>query len=283
MTSPSTAPATREYLRANLFDGDEDGTFGSTISHHLDELTEVVDDLTALREQEAARRALEALLEGVKAETNPWDREPVGDQPFLGPAAVGFEEARSRLVAAIDAAIDGAALVRESGATPEMVACDECNANGCPPHYGAEDCKPGCVHPSCRAKEIAAGIEEIGTGGTPAFIRGYNAGYDDAYEHQEESGAALVSGERSETEAVRLLRAVMAEIDGLSTRYYRASFSEARRFLEGTAAPVGPALPPVGLLRERRTTITPELRVEPAKVDQLTREALGVAQTGLGL
>lgn len=31
--------------------------------------------------------------------------------------------------------------------------------------------------------EIAEGLAEIGTGGTPAFIRGYNRGYDDAYEH----------------------------------------------------------------------------------------------------
>jgi hypothetical protein len=31
--------------------------------------------------------------------------------------------------------------------------------------------------------EIAEGLAEIGAGGTPAFIRGYNRGYDDAYEH----------------------------------------------------------------------------------------------------
>jgi hypothetical protein len=32
-------------------------------------------------------------------------------------------------------------------------------------------------------EEIAAGLAELGTGGTPAFIRGYNRGYDDAFEH----------------------------------------------------------------------------------------------------
>lgn len=40
---------------------------------------------------------------------------------------------------------------------------------------------------SARAEEIAAGIAELGTGGTPAFIRGYNAGYDDAYKHAAEA------------------------------------------------------------------------------------------------
>lgn len=34
-----------------------------------------------------------------------------------------------------------------------------------------------------RIAEIAAGLEELGTGGTPAFIRGYNVGYDEGYEH----------------------------------------------------------------------------------------------------
>lgn len=29
--------------------------------------------------------------------------------------------------------------------------------------------------------EIAAGLRELGTGGTPAFIRGYNRGFDDAW------------------------------------------------------------------------------------------------------
>lgn len=77
-----------------------------------------------------------------------------------------------------------------SPATPRMLVCDECNANGCPPHYGDEDCKPGCVHPNCRAREIAAGLAEIGTGGTPAFIRGYNAGWDDAWEARAEDAAA---------------------------------------------------------------------------------------------
>ena len=36
-------------------------------------------------------------------------------------------------------------------------------------------------------EEIAAGIAELGTGGTPAFIRGYNRGYDDAFEHVRET------------------------------------------------------------------------------------------------
>jgi hypothetical protein len=30
-------------------------------------------------------------------------------------------------------------------------------------------------------EEIAAGIAELGTGGTPAYIRGYNRGFDDGW------------------------------------------------------------------------------------------------------
>lgn len=42
-----------------------------------------------------------------------------------------------------------------------------------------------------RAEEIARGIRELGTGGTPAFIRGYNAGFDDAFITRDQLAAAL--------------------------------------------------------------------------------------------
>jgi hypothetical protein len=40
-----SAAYVRQYLRANLFDGDENGILTVTISYHLDYLTELVIDL----------------------------------------------------------------------------------------------------------------------------------------------------------------------------------------------------------------------------------------------
>jgi hypothetical protein len=62
-------------------------------------------------------------------------------------------------------------------------------------------------------EEIAAGIEEIGTGGTPAFIRGYNRGYDDAYEH------ALEAANRDRQAAEEALRRVIRANENYSPLY----------------------------------------------------------------
>lgn len=43
--APVKAAFVREYLRANLFDGSEDGVLTVTISDHLDFLVELVIDL----------------------------------------------------------------------------------------------------------------------------------------------------------------------------------------------------------------------------------------------
>lgn len=40
---------------------------------------------------------------------------------------------------------------------------------------------------TARAEEIAAGIAELGAGGAPAFVRGYNVGFDDAWEQRDPS------------------------------------------------------------------------------------------------
>lgn len=51
--------------------------------------------------------------------------------------------------------------------------------------------------------EIAAGIEEMGTGGTPAFIRGYNRGFDDAWEQRGDPAQAVAEGWEDLTQSGR--------------------------------------------------------------------------------
>ncbi len=75
-------------------------------------------------------------------------------------------------------------------------------------------------HPSSASiEEIAAGLAEIGTGGTPAFIRGYNRGYDDALEHygvdpagqREPVGEALDPREMYAAKVIESARTILNE------------------------------------------------------------------------
>lgn len=64
----------------------------------------------------------------------------------------------------------------------------------CEGRTGHSDLPFGHWFRTARAREIAAGLAEIGTGGTPAFIRGYNAGFDDAWAQKAEDAPQYTPG-----------------------------------------------------------------------------------------
>jgi hypothetical protein len=127
---------------------------------------------------EAGRRFVERHGTGKQAEVVEIEREAALTHGGVNVGTVyGYE-------AGIE---EGRRQAREDAAAPGLRAYVQ-HKPDCRGHNGpdfSEPCSCGLtaiLAANCRAREIAAGLAEIGTGGTPAFIRGYNAGWDDAWE-----------------------------------------------------------------------------------------------------
>lgn len=119
--------------------------------------------------------------------------------------------------------------------------------------------------------EIAAGLREIGVGGTPAYIRGYNRGYDDAFEEVRPLEARLTEaistlenyGDHHEwCPAYRDTKPCACQFDELLKRLADSSLSA----VPGTETDLDEreTIIPQGLAANRIDSSTPIVRARPS-------------------